>query len=223
VDVLLVGAPGSGKGTQAGELARALEVPHVSTGDLFRSHIDRGTALGTEARSYMAQGRLVPDELTVRMVADRLAAGDARPGSILDGFPRTVPQAEALDRMLAGMGRQVDRVIVFDVPEAELLARLSGRWLCRAGGHSYHTMFNPPKQAGVCDVDGSALYQRDDDTREKAERRLTDYREKTEPVIEHYRRAGLVRVVDGVGPIDDIRRRLLRAVSPSDTGRGAAS
>lgn len=223
MDVLLVGAPGSGKGTQAGDIARALGVPHVSTGDLFRSHVDRGTALGTEAKSYMSQGRLVPDELTVRMVADRLSAADAAAGSILDGFPRTVPQAEALDRMLAGMGRQVDRVIVFDVPEAELLARLSGRWLCRAGGHSYHTMFNPPKRAGVCDADGSALYQRDDDTPEKAQRRLADYRQKTEPVIDHYRRAGVVRVVDGVGSIDDIRRRLLGAVSASDTGRGAAS
>jgi adenylate kinase len=223
MDFLLVGPPGSGKGTQAGELARLLGAPHISTGDLFRSHVERGTRLGEEAKGYVSQGRLVPDELTVRMVEDRLREADAKRGSILDGFPRTVPQAEALDRTLAGLGRRVDRVIVIDVPEAELLSRLSGRRLCRAGAHSYHARFNAPQVAGRCDVDGSELYQREDDTEEKVRRRLADYREKTGPVIEHYRRRpGVVVDVDGVGSIEEIQRRLAAAIGPSDGRREPA-
>lgn len=213
MDVLLVGAPGSGKGTQATHLAKALSVPHVSTGDLFRVHMERGTPLGEEAKRYVSAGRLVPDDVTVDMVRDRLSQADARTGSILDGFPRTLPQAEALDRMLAALDRRVDRVVVLEVPEAEMLRRLSGRWLCRAGGHSYHSVFSPPRAQGRCDIDGSELYQREDDTQEKARRRLADYREKTGPVIEHYRTAGVVATVDGVGSIDEVERRLTRAVS----------
>lgn len=213
MDVLLVGAPGSGKGTQATHLARTLGVPHVSTGDLFRMHMEKGTPLGEEAKRFVGQGRLVPDEVTVNMVRERLSQPDARSGSILDGFPRTVPQAESLDRMLSALGRRVSRVVVLEVPEAELLRRLSGRRLCRASGHSYHVVFSPPAVPGRCDVDGSELYQREDDTEEKAGRRLADYREKTEPVIEHYRKAGVVVPVSGVGSIDEVGRRLSKAVA----------
>ncbi|HEX7127641.1 MAG TPA: nucleoside monophosphate kinase, partial [Thermodesulfobacteriota bacterium] len=156
--------------------------------------------------------RLVPDEVTVGMVRERLSEPDARSGSVLDGFPRTVPQAEALDRMLGALGRRVSRVLVLEVPEEELLRRLSGRWLCRAAGHSYHAVSSPPRVPGRCDVDGSELYQREDDTEEKARRRLADYREKTEPVIEHYRKAGLVASVDGVGAVEEIEQRLAKAV-----------
>jgi adenylate kinase len=223
VDLLLVGAPGSGKGTQAGQLARLLGVPHVSSGDLFRSNMEQGTPLGREATAYVSSGRLVPDELTVRMVEERLRAPDAAAGSILDGFPRTVPQAEALDRMLASLGRRVDRVVVIEVPEAELLSRLSGRRLCRTCGRSYHVRFNPPRVPGRCDVDGGELYQREDDTEEKARRRLADYREKTAPVVAHYRRRpGVVVEVDGLGSIGEIERRLAAAVRPSDGRREGA-
>lgn len=214
MDVLLVGAPGSGKGTQATRLAQTLGVPHVSTGDLFRTHMEKGTPLGEEAKRYVNAGRLVPDEVTVNMVRERLSEADARSGSILDGFPRTVPQAEALDRLLGEIGRRVDRVLVLDVPEEELLRRISGRRLCRRTGHSYHTDFSPPREAGRCDVDGSELYQREDDTEEKVRRRLAEYREKTGPVVEHYRKGGVVRNVQGVGSVDDVERRLSKAVAP---------
>ena len=213
MDVLLVGPPGSGKGTQATRLAGKLGVPHVSTGDLFRMHMEKGTPLGEEARRYVTGGRLVPDEVTVGMVRERLSEPDARSGSVLDGFPRTVPQAEALDRMLRALGRRVSRVLVLEVPEEELLRRLSGRRLCRAAGHSYHDVFSPPRVPGRCDIDGSELYQREDDTEEKARRRLADYREKTGPVVEHYRKAGVVATVDGVGTIDEVGERLARAVA----------
>lgn len=219
MDVLLIGAPGSGKGTQATELAAALGVPHVSTGDLFRANIEQGTPLGREAERYVTEGKLVPDDVTVRMVRERLARPDAGRGSILDGFPRTLPQAEALDRMLAGINRRVDRVIVLEVPEEELLSRLSGRWLCRTCGRSYHARFSPPRTAGRCDVDGGELYQREDDTEARARRRLADYREKTGPVVEHYRRAGVVATVDGVGSIEEVRRRLAGALRPALEGR----
>ncbi len=212
MDILLIGAPGSGKGTQAKQLADRLGVPQISTGDLFREHMDRGTPLGREARAYVSSGRLVPDAVTVGMVEARLAEPDAVSGSILDGFPRTVPQAEALDRMLAARGRRVDRVIVLEVPEAELLRRLSGRWLCRVCGRPYHVVSSPPRVPGRCDVDGGELYQREDDTEEKARRRLADYREKTGPVIDHYRKAGVARVVDGVGSVEEVQRRLAEAV-----------
>lgn len=213
MDVLLVGPPGSGKGTQATRLAGKLGVPHVSTGDLFRMHMEKGTPLGEEARRYVTGGRLVPDEVTVGMVRERLSEPDARSGSVLDGFPRTVPQAEALDRMLGALGRRVSRVLVLEVPEEELLRRLSGRRLCRAAGHSYHEVFSPPRVPGRCDIDGSELYQREDDTEEKVRRRLADYREKTGPVVEHYRKAGVVATVDGVGTIDEVGERLARAVA----------
>ncbi len=219
MDIVLIGAPGSGKGTQAKQLAARLGVPQVSTGDLFREHMGRETPLGREARAYVAAGRLVPDAVTVGMVEARLAEPDAAAGSILDGFPRTVPQAEALDRMLAARGRRVDRAIVLEVPEEELLRRLSGRRLCRTCGRPYHVVSSPPRVPGRCDVDGGELYQREDDTEEKVRRRLADYREQTGPVIEHYARVGAVRVVDGVGPIEAVQQRLLAAVERNGGGR----
>ncbi len=220
-EVLLIGAPGSGKGTQAKALAAVLGRPHVSTGDLFRMHMEQDTALGREATGYVSSGRLVPDDLTVRMVKERLEAADAARGAILDGFPRTLPQAEALDRMLAGLRRRVGRAVVIEVPEAELLRRLSGRWLCRVCGRPYHAVFSPPKVPGRCDVDGGQLYQREDDTEAKTRVRLADYREKTGPVIEYYRRAGLVAVVDGVGPIEEVEQRLLSALGTAGPAEGS--
>ncbi|HWP34291.1 MAG TPA: adenylate kinase [Thermodesulfobacteriota bacterium] len=217
-DVLLMGAPGSGKGTQAKRLAAHLGVPHVSTGDLFRMHMEQGTALGRTARAYVEAGRLVPDEIAIEMVAERLDRPDARGGSVLDGFPRTLPQAEALDRMLGARGRRVARAVVLEVPEAELLRRLSGRRLCRVCERPYHLVFSPPRVTGRCDVDGGELYQREDDSEEKARRRLADYREKTGPVIAHYRARGVVREVDGVGPIEEVGRRLVAAVEDGASG-----
>ncbi len=221
-EILLIGAPGSGKGTQAKGLAAVLGRPHVSTGDLFRMHMEQDTALGREAKGYVSAGRLVPDDLTVRMVKERLEADDAAGGAILDGFPRTLPQAEALDRMLAGLRRRVGRAVVIEVPEAELLRRLSGRRLCRVCGRPYHVVFSPPGVPGRCDVDGGELYQREDDTEAKARVRLADYREKTGPVIEYYRRQpGVVAVVSGIGPIDEIQGRLLSAIGAAGPAEGS--
>ncbi len=210
--VVLLGLPGAGKGTQAERLAKALGVPHVASGDLFREHLNKNTELGQRARAYIDRGDLVPDEITIGMVAERLARPDCADGFVLDGFPRTVAQAEALERVLDRMGTRLNIVPLIRVSEEVALARLSGRWTCRKCGAVYHTLFNPPKQPGVCDVCGGELYQRSDETPEAHRRRLEVYREQTAPLVDYYRRAGLLVEINGEQSIEDVQADLWAAV-----------
>jgi adenylate kinase len=212
VFVVLLGAPGAGKGTQAKYLAKSLSVPHVSSGDIFRENLAAKTDLGKQASDYLARGELVPDDITIAMIHDRLARPDCASGAILDGFPRTPDQAEALDKMLAEKGTRVGAVIYIKVDEEILIQRLSGRWMCREAGHVYHQMFNPPKKPGVCDVDGSPLYQREDDSAETVAHRINVYLRQTAPLIEHYRERGEIIEIDGGLPIEEVSRRVLAAL-----------
>jgi adenylate kinase len=210
----MVGAPGAGKGTQAALLSQRLGIPHVASGDLFRDHIKRGTALGKKVKSYLESGALVPDALTVQMISDRLAAADATEGAILDGFPRTRPQAEALDAMLAKMGGQVTGALYVDVPREELLRRLSGRWICTASpDHVYHATAHPPRVEGVCDIDGAPLYQRDDDKPATIEARLEKQLPPMYEVVDYYADRGVLSTVDGEGAMTDVTDALLRAIA----------
>ncbi len=212
--LVLLGAPGAGKGTQAHILARHLGLPRVATGDLFRAAVREGTPLGTAAQAYMERGELVPDEITVGMLLERLAADDAARGAILDGFPRTRSQAAALDRALAERGAAVEAALYVDVPADELLARLSGRWLCEAAGHTYHETAYPPRVPGICDVDGSRLVQRDDDRPEVVRARLEKQLGALAEVVEHYRAAGILQAVDGRRPIAAVTNDLLDCIEP---------
>jgi adenylate kinase len=196
--IVLLGAPGAGKGTQAPLLSQRLGIPIVATGDLFRAAVRDGTPLGMDARRYMDAGQLVPDDITVRLLLERLARGDADKGVILDGFPRTRVQAQALDESLAERGARVAAAILVDVPAEELVRRMSGRWICRAAGHPYHERFSPPLVAGVCDLDGSELYQRPDDRPETIRARMAQQLSALEDVIQHYRESGVLRTVDGL-------------------------
>ncbi|MBI2909889.1 MAG: adenylate kinase [Chloroflexi bacterium] len=195
--IILLGAPGAGKGTQAEILSKELGLTHVSTGDLFREAQAKGTELGLLAKSYMEKGALVPDEVTVRMILERIAAADCAQGCILDGFPRTLGQARALDEALLSLGKQIDRVLYIKVPSDELLRRLSGRWLCRKCQTPYHTITNPPRVAGRCDRCDGELYQRADDTLETAQKRLEVYFAQTMPLMGYYTEAGKLVEVDG--------------------------
>jgi len=210
--VVLLGAPGAGKGTQAHVLAERLGLPRIATGDLFRAAVREGTPRGVEAQGYMERGALVPDEVTVAMLLERLALPDAAGGAILDGFPRTRAQAEALDAALHGRATGVEAALLIDVPVADLLARLSGRWLCAAAGHPYHETADAPRVAGVCDIDGSPLIQRDDDRPEVVRARLEKQLGALGDVVGHYRAAGLLQIVDGSRPIDDVTAALLEAL-----------
>lgn len=202
--VLLMGPPGAGKGTQAEVLTSRLEVPHVSTGDMFRKAIKEGTELGRKAKEYMDAGKLVPDEVTIGIVRERLAEPDCARGFLLDGFPRTVPQAEALDGILASMGMGLDAVINIEVPREKLVDRLTGRRVCRSCGATYHVLFNPPQTGGVCDHCGGELYQRSDDTVETVQNRLDVYERQTAPLIEYYRNKGLLQSINGDQPIEQV-------------------
>jgi adenylate kinase len=212
--LVLLGAPGAGKGTQAHVLARHFGLPRVATGDLFRAAAREGSPLGLVARGYMERGELVPDEITVGMLLERLDAPDAERGVILDGFPRTRAQAEALDRALADRGTVVDAALLVDVPTGELLQRLTGRWLCGAAGHTYHETAYPPRVPSVCDIDGSALIQRDDDRPEIVQARLEKQLGALADVVEHYRAAGVLHAVDGRRPIASVTNDLLDAIEP---------
>jgi adenylate kinase len=211
--VVLLGAPGAGKGTQAHVLAERLGLPRIATGDLFRAAVRDGTALGVRAQAYMERGALVPDEITIGMLLERLGRPDAAAGAVLDGFPRTRSQAEALDAALAGQGTRVEAALLIDVPEADLLARLSGRWLCAAAGHPYHETADTPRVAGVCDIDGSPLVQRDDDRPDVVRARLEKQLGAMGEVVEHYRASGLLRTIEGRGPIADVSAALLAALA----------
>jgi adenylate kinase len=211
---VLIGAPGAGKGTQARLLSERLGVPHIASGDLFRSHITRGTELGREVEGFLREGALVPDALTVRMIEQRLAEPDAADGAILDGFPRTRPQAQALDELLARRDGRVAGALYIDIDRDVLLRRLSGRWLCRASDdHVYHEQIHPPRKKGVCDIDGSPLYQRDDDRpatiRARFERQLPPMFE----VVDHYAEQDVLSTVDGDKPIAEVTDALLRAIA----------
>lgn len=210
---VLIGPPGAGKGTQAQRISKALELPHISSGDLFRENLKKETELGKMAKSFMDRGELVPDDLTISMVRERLAEPDCKNGALLDGFPRTPAQAQALSETLGSFNGQVNAVPYIKVAEDVLVKRLTGRWTCRAEGHVYHEKFNPPKKAGTCDVDGSALYQREDDQPETVINRIKVYFKQTMPLIEYYSTAGLLLEVDGAKPIDEVSAALLKDLS----------
>lgn len=214
--IVLLGAPGAGKGTQAKILAQKTGLPHVSSGDIFREHLKNDTDLGRLARQYMERGALVPDDVTIAMIRERLSRPDCARGAILDGFPRTPAQADALDEMLREWNAQVDVVPFIQVPEEELVSRLAGRWICRAQGHIFHEKFNPPKQPGVCDYDGSELYQRSDDRPEVVRERIRVYYQQTAPLVAYYRERGLLREVDGTQSIEQVTQTLLSLLPPRE-------
>lgn len=204
MNILFMGPPGAGKGTQAERIVDEFRIPHISTGDAFRAAMREGTPMGVEAKKYVDQGLLVPDEITNGIVRERLEKSDCASGFLLDGYPRTIAQAEALDGMLAAMGKQLDHVIDLKVDRDLLLGRLTGRRVCKSCGSSYHVLFNPPKVEGVCDKCSGELYQRADDTEEKVGTRLDEYTNKTAPLLEYYGKKGLVRDVDGEQDIDKV-------------------
>jgi adenylate kinase len=206
--IVLFGPPASGKGTQAARLRDKLNLPHVASGDLFRENLKNETELGLKAKSYMDRGALVPDDVTIAMVMDRLSRPDCANGALLDGFPRTIAQAEALDQALADQGHKIKLVPYIIVPDDVLVERVSGRRLCRTCGEAYHILFNPPKATGICDSDGGELYQRDDDQPETVRKRLAVYWEQTSPLIDYYRRRGVLVEVNGDQPIDTVTTEL---------------
>jgi len=217
--VVLLGPPGAGKGTQAKILARETGLVHVSSGDLFREHLSQQTELGKLARSYMDRGELVPDEVTIQMIRERLERPDCQAGAILDGFPRTTVQADALEALLQEHHARVNLVPLITAPLEVLVDRLGGRWTCRAQGHVYHEKYNPPRQPGRCDIDGSELYQRDDDRSETVQRRIQVYFEQTAPLIDYYRQRGVLLEVDGTQPIEAVTAILLQAIQAVRTAR----
>ncbi len=195
--IIMLGAPGAGKGTQAHMIAEKYNLPHVSTGDIFRANIKNGTELGKEAKGYMDRGELVPDELTVRILLDRVAQEDCKNGYILDGFPRNIPQAEVLEKELEKLGEKIDAAIDMEVPDESIIRRMSGRRACSSCGATYHIVNVPPKKEGICDVCGEALILRDDDKEETVQKRLDVYHEQTQPLIEFYTKKGILKTVDG--------------------------
>jgi len=210
--LVLVGPPGAGKGTQAEFIAAHVSVPKISTGDIFRANVTHGTALGMEAKRYMDDGKLVPDEVTINMVHERLAETDAGDGFLLDGFPRTVPQANELDKMLADLGTQLDIVLELVVDDDEVIRRLSGRRTCRGCGKIWHVEFDAPGKADVCDRCGEKLFQRDDDKAETVAKRLREYAEKTAPLIDFYGAQGKLVGIDATGLVEDITVRAIDAL-----------
>ncbi|MGB3944117.1 MAG: adenylate kinase [Methanothrix sp.] len=203
MNIVLLGPPGSGKGTQAKMIAEKYGVVHISTGDILRENVRNGTPLGVEAKKFMEAGKLVPDSLLIDIIKDRLAKDDVKGGWMLDGYPRTMPQAEAMDKILPNLGQKIDVVLNIDVPDGELVKRVTGRRMCKCGT-TYHVQFNPPKAEGKCDACGADLYQRADDTEETVKERLQAYHAQTQPLIDYYDKRGIVATVIGVGDIKEI-------------------
>lgn len=211
--IVLVGPPGAGKGTQAAFLATNLSIPHISTGDLFRANISKGTELGKQAKAYMDAGNLVPDEVTIAMAKDRMNQPDAERGFLLDGFPRNVPQAEALDAALKADGAELDAVLDLEVPEEEVVRRIAGRRICRKdSSHVFHATYSQPRTEGICDLCGGELYQREDDTEDTVRKRLEVYHSQTEPIIDYYKAQGLVVTISALGKVDEVTRRAMEAL-----------
>jgi len=215
VRIAFLGPPGAGKGTQARDLAQEWGVLHLATGDMLREAVAAGSPLGREAKDYMDRGALVPDDVIIRMMGERLGRAEARRGFILDGFPRTIAQAEALGTLLKDLGLTLDTVVYFDVSEPELLRRLTGRRVCRTCGHTYHLVSNPPKRPGVCDACGGELYQREDDSEATVRNRLDVYRRQTSPLLDYYRQRQMLRTVSGEGPVATIRDAIRTAATGS--------
>ncbi|MEU1627709.1 adenylate kinase [Streptomyces sp. NPDC020096] len=215
--IVLVGPPGAGKGTQAQYLAKNLSIPHISTGDLFRANISQGTPLGKQAQEYMNAGQLVPDEVTIAMAEDRMSQPDAQHGFLLDGFPRNLRQAEALDEFLKERGLALDAVLDLEVPEDEVVKRIAGRRICRKdNSHVFHATYSPPQQEGVCDICGGELYQRDDDHEDTVRKRLEVYHSETEPIIDYYKAQDLVVTISALGKVDAVTRRAMEALGRSE-------
>ncbi|WP_163655147.1 adenylate kinase [Listeria sp. PSOL-1] len=202
--LVLMGLPGAGKGTQAEKIVEKYNIPHISTGDMFRAAMKMNTDLGVEAKSYIDKGNLVPDEVTNGIVRERLAENDAKNGFLLDGFPRTVEQAKALEQILSDLGTELDAVININVDKDILVKRLAGRWICPTCGKTYHEIYNPPKTQGICDEDGSELYQREDDKKETVENRLNVNLKQTEPLLNFYKETGKLHNINGEQEIDDV-------------------
>lgn len=211
--IVMLGAPGAGKGTQADKIAEKFGLPHISTGDIFRKNIKEGTELGKEAKSYMDAGKLVPDELTVRLLLDRVKNDDCAKGYILDGYPRTIPQAEALDKELKKLGEKIDYAINVDVPDENIINRMSGRRACLKCGATYHLKYVLPKKDGVCDECGSELVIRDDDKPETVKNRLAVYHEQTQPLIEYFEKQGVLHTVDGTTDAGDVFKAIEQILS----------
>ena len=218
--IVLVGPPGAGKGTQAVRLAEKLRIPHISTGDLFRANISQQTELGKLAKSYMDAGNLVPDEVTIGMAKDRMEKPDAENGFLLDGFPRNVSQAEALDEMLQSESMKLDAVLDLEVPEEEVVKRIAGRRICRKdSSHVFHVTYSQPKKEGVCDACGGELYQRDDDSEETVRKRLEVYHTQTEPIIDYYKAQGLVVTISALGKVEEVTGRAMEALKRDEDGK----
>ncbi|MEG0987193.1 MAG: adenylate kinase [Clostridium sp.] len=207
--IIMLGAPGAGKGTQAKKIAEKYQIPHISTGDIFRANIKKGTELGMKAKAFMDQGLLVPDEVTIGMLLDRIHMADCENGYVLDGFPRTIPQAESLTKALSEIGEKIDYAIDVDVPDENIINRMSGRRACPTCGATYHMLFAPPKKAGICDVCSSTLVLRDDDKPETVQKRLSVYHEQTQPLIAYYKKAGVLVSVDGTQAMDAVFQSIL--------------
>lgn len=208
--LIMLGAPGAGKGTQAKKISAKYEIPHISTGDIFRANIKGGTELGMKAKAFMDQGQLVPDEITIGMLLDRIKEDDCKNGYVLDGFPRTIPQAESLTKALTELGDKIDWAVNVDVPDENIISRMSGRRACLGCGQTYHIVYNAPKQEGVCDVCGETLVLRDDDKPETVKKRLEVYHEQTQPLIDYYRAAGVLAEVDGTKDLENVFQDIVK-------------
>lgn len=213
--IVLVGPPGAGKGTQAAYLAENLSIPHISTGDLFRANISQGTPLGLQAKEFMNAGHLVPDEVTIGMAEDRMRQDDAAQGFLLDGFPRNIGQAEALDAFLSAHGLKLDAVLDLEVPEDEVVKRIAGRRICRNdSSHVFHAEYSRPEKEGVCDECGGQLYQREDDSEETVRKRIAVYHSETEPIIDYYKKQGLVTTISALGAVNEVTERAMHVLAP---------
>ena len=208
--IIMLGAPGAGKGTQAKKIAAKYQIPHISTGDIFRANIKNGTELGMKAKAFMDAGGLVPDEITIGMLLDRIQEADCAKGCVLDGFPRTIPQAESLTKALKDMGESIDYAVNVDVPDESIIRRMSGRRACLACGSMYHIVYNVPKTEGVCDVCGQQLVLRDDDKPETVKKRLDVYHEQTQPLIDYYKKTGVLAEVDGTMDMEEVFQAIVR-------------